>query len=145
MSEPLLTIASQDGAVELQLTREQVRMKLSESVLEEYRSEVRSDPDVQASGLIGSFVRAVTGAVEKLISSSITYAIADIDSVAYRDGALVFTYRKRHMPTFDVVQISQDGDVNGSGARRSALAAFTPADAQEFVQRFTSVKEQATR
>lgn len=143
MSDPLLTITSQEDAVELQLTREHVRMKLSEKVMEEFRSEVRSDPDVQAPGLIGSFVRAVTGAAEKLMSSSITYPIADIESVAYRDGALVFTYRKRHVTTFGDIQVRLDGISARGGAKTSALTTFAPADAENFVQQFAKVKEQS--
>lgn len=136
MSEPLLTITSRENAVQLSLTNEQVRMTLSESVTREFHDDVRSDPDVQAPGLAGRFARFITGAVEKLLSSAIEYAVADIESVTMRDGALVFTYVKRHRPSFEDITIVLDG------ATVPALATFAPADAQAFAERFAALKGQ---
>lgn len=139
MSEPVLTITSQEDAVELVLTSEGVHMKLSDAVLHEFRSDVQTDPDVQAPGLVGRFARMVTGAAEKLISSTIEYPLADIESVADHDGTLVFTYRKRRAFSFENVTITLNG------ARVPALAAFSPADAQTFAQQFAAVKAQNAR
>ena len=139
MSEPVLTITSQEDAVELILTHEQVLMKLSDAVLHEFRSDAQADPDVQAPGLAGRFARMVTGAVEKMISSTIEYPLADIESVADRDGTLVFTYRKRRAFSFETVTIVLNG------VNVPALAAFSPADAQNFAQQFAAVKAQTTR
>ncbi len=137
MSEPMLTITSRENAVQLSLTSEQVRMTLSEAVMREFHDEVRADPDVKAPGLTGRFARFVTGAVEKLISSSIQYAVADIESVEVRDGALVFTYVKRHRPSFEDITIVMDG------VNTPVLAAFAPSDAQAFAERFAALKGQS--
>lgn len=139
MSEPILTITSHEDAVELILTQEGVRMRLSENILRQFRDEVAADPDVQAPGWIGRFARAVTGAAGHLLKSYIEYTLDDIDSLVYEGGALVFTYRKRHLPSFEDVKISDDG------ANMSVLASFAPADAQNFVERFNTLKAQARR
>jgi hypothetical protein len=134
MSEPILTITSQEDAVELLLTQDSVRMKLSEHVLQEFRREVEADPDAQAPGWVGSFVRAVTGAAGKLLSSYIEYALYDIESLVERDGTLVFTYRKRHRPSFEDISIVLHGK------RLTALEAFTPSDAATFAAQFAALK-----
>lgn len=136
MSEAVLTITSQEDAAELVLTQSSVRMKLSESVLREFRDEVAADPDVQSHGLAGRFARAVTGAVGALLSSYVEYPLYEIESLAYRDGALVFTYHKRHRPSFEDISFVLHGK------RMSALAAFAPADAMTFVERFNELKTQ---
>lgn len=137
MTEAVLTITSQEDAVELILTQSSVRMKLSESVLRQYRDEVAADPDVQSPGLVGRFARAVTGAVGALLSSYIEYPYYEIEALDYRDGALIFTYRKRHRPSFEDITFDL------KGKRISALAAFAPADAATFVQRFHALKSQS--
>lgn len=139
MSEPLLTIISRDNAVELSLTSDRVHMTLAESALQEFRNDVRADPDAQAAGLIGRFVRFVTGAADKLLSSGIEYAIADIESVTVRNGTLVFVYGRRSYPSFDAVSIVLDG------VNTPALAAFAPADAQTFAERFAAEKAQQSK
>ena len=139
MSEPVLTITSQEDAVELLLTQDSVRMQLSERVLEEFRREVESDPDVQAPGLAGRFVRAITGAAGKLLKTNIEYPLYDLESVAVRNGALVFTYLRRQRPDFEDVNIVV------KGTRIPALAAFAPADMAAFVERFTALKAQTQR
>lgn len=136
MSEAVFTITSHEDAVELMLTQASVRMKLSESVLREFRDEVAADPDVRSPGLVGRFARAVTGAVGALLSSYIEYPLYEIEALDYRDGALVFTYRKRHRPSFEDITF----DMNGK--RMPALAAFTSADATAFVERFNALKAQ---
>lgn len=138
MSDPLLTITSREDAVELILTQDTVRMKLSEAILEQFRKEVSDDPDVQAPGLIGKFVRAVTGAAGKLLSTSIEYPIYDIASVEDRAGTLVFTYLRRQHPSFEDISMSFDDK-----KRVSALAAFAPADAAAFAERFATLKAQS--
>lgn len=139
MSEPILKIISQEDAVELTLTRESVRMRLSDSVLQQFRREVDADPDVQSPGLAGRFARAVTGAVGKLLTSYIEYAVYDIESVVERNGTLVFTYHKRHVPSFEDINLG----INGRTV--SALAAFAPADASQFAEQFAALKAQAQR
>ena len=139
MSEPILTITSREDAVQLILTQESVRMRLSERVLEEYRREVGSDPDVRAPGLAGRFARAVTGAVGKLLGTYIEYALYDIESVTTRDGALIFTYHKRHRPSFEDITVVEGGTTT------SALAIFTPNDAARFAEQFALLKGQPPR
>ncbi len=137
MTEALLTITSQEDAVELILMQSSVRMKFSEAVLREYQDEVAADPDVRAPGLVGRFARAITGAVGAFLSAYIDYPLYDIDALDYRDGTLIFTYRKRHRPSFEDITFDL------KGKRISALAAFTPADAATFVQRFNALKSQS--
>jgi hypothetical protein len=139
MSEPVLTITSQEDAVELILTHEQVLMKLSDAVAQEFQRDTQADPDTQAPGLVGRFTRMVTGAVGKMISSTIEYPLDDIESVTDRDGTLVFAYRKRRTISFESISVIRDG------ANVPALAAFSPADVQRFVQQFASVKAQTAR
>lgn len=136
MDESLLTITSQEDAVELILTHEQVIMKLSEKIVQEAHDEIHADPDVQAPGLAGNILRLITGAAEKMLGTTIAYSLDDIEAVNYRDGALVFTYRKKRRLNFDDISIGKDG------AFSPALAAFAPTDAQNFVQRFAEVKAQ---
>lgn len=147
MTAPVLTITSREDAVELVLTNEHVRMKLSDAVMREFHRDVQADPDVQAPGLAGRFARMVVGAVGTLISSYIQYDLDDIESLTYQDGTLVFTYHRRHRPSFEDVKFSSDSDKT-SGAKSAlipALAAFSPADAQAFVQQFAAVKAQTQR
>ena len=135
MSDPILTITSREDAVELILTQDTVRMKLSEKILEEFRREVANDPDAQAPGLLGSFVRAITGAAGKFLSTTIDYPIYDIASVEDRAGTLVFTYLRKQRPSFeDITMILDDKQ------KVNALASFAPADAAAFAERFAQVK-----
>lgn len=137
MSKPVLTmtITSQDDAVSLVLSNQQVSMKLSDKVIEDARREMRDDPDTKASGWVGGFTRFVTGAVDRLISSSIDYSLDDITSVTVADGRLVFTYAKRHMLTFEDVKISENGSTI------PALATFALGDAQAFAEAFAQLKQ----
>lgn len=137
MSEPILTITSREDAVELILTQDTVTMKLSEAVLEQFRKEVADDPDVQAPGLLGKFVRAVTGFAGKMLNTTIAYPIYDIASVEDRAGTLVFTYLRRQRPSFEDINFMFDDK-----QKVSSLAAFAPADAAAFAARFAALKEQ---
>lgn len=132
MNDPILTITSRDNAVELTLTGDTVRMNLSEAVLRQAHDEMAADPDVRAPGLAGKFARAITGAVNKLISSTIEYPLYDIASVEDRAGTLVFTYLRRQRPSFEDIRIGEDG--------RGALASFAPADAARFAAQFAALK-----
>jgi len=136
MSEPILTIRSEKDAVELVLTETDVSMKLSESVLKEAQSEMnqdlQNDPDVAKGGLAERFGHFIAHAVDKLLHQSIEYPLADIQSVEYRDGGLVFTYRKKHALSFETVNVES----------KPALKSFSAADAQAFVEKFDQVKSQ---
>lgn len=134
MSQPILTIMSENNAVELILSDASVTMKLSESLLEEVRAEMRSEPEMRQDGFVGKFVRFVTSSVDKMISQTIEYPLADIASVDYANGALVFTYNKKHMLTFDAISVGA-----GKG-RESVLSTFAEGDARAFVERFHEVK-----
>jgi hypothetical protein len=134
MSEALLTITSREEAVELTLTRTSVSMRLAKATLDEVRDELHAEPDREAPGLTGRFVRFVTDSVEKLVSKQIEYPLDDLSAIEYRDGRLVVTYRKRHLPTFDAVHVTVDGKT------MPALAAFREDDARAFAQRFAEVK-----
>ncbi|MDE3230316.1 MAG: hypothetical protein KGO05_10575 [Chloroflexota bacterium] len=136
MSDPILTITSRENAVELILTEDTVRMKLSDAVLKEARDEMAADPDTRAPGLTGKFVRAITGAVNKFISSTIDYPLYDIASVEDRAGTLVFTYLRRQRPSFEDIHIGDNGG-------RAALASFAPADTARFAAEFAALKAKA--
>ena len=134
MSEPILTIKSEQDAVELVLTDTDVSMKLSESVLKEAQSEMKQDldddPDVKKGGLAERFGHFIAHAVDTLLHQTIEYPIADIQSVEYRDGGLVFTYHKKHGLSFETVKVDST----------PALKAFSEADARAFVEKFDQVK-----
>lgn len=134
MAEPLLTITSTDKGVELVLTDTSVTMKLSDAIQQqaqrEMQQDMQNDRDVQQGGLAARFARFVTTAVEGLLRHSIEYSLADIDSAAYQDGGLIFTYHKKHAFSFEVVNI--DGT--------PALKSFAEADARAFTQCFAEVK-----
>jgi hypothetical protein len=135
MAEPLLTITSTNGGVELVLTDSAVSMKLSDAVLQqaqhEMREDLQNDRDVQKGGLAGRFARFVTTAVDHLLHHTIEYPLKDIASVAYQDGGLVFTYHKKQLLSFETVNI--DGT--------PALKSFAEADARAFVERFAAAQE----
>lgn len=126
MSTPIMTITSAENAVSLTLTEQAITMRLSDHVLEEARRDIEADKDVAAPGWVGNFARFVTGSVEKLLRTSIEYPLTDIASIDYQNGTLVFTYRKKHMLTFDAVNIVVNGE------RKQALACFAPDDARAF-------------
>jgi hypothetical protein len=134
MGEPILTIKSEQNAVELVLTDTEVSMKLSESVLKEAQSEMKqdlqNDSDVQKGGLAGRFGHFIAHAVDTLLHQTIEYPIADIESVEYRDGGLVFTYRHKHTLSFETVRVDD----------KSALKSFSESDARAFVEKFNQIK-----
>jgi hypothetical protein len=135
MSGIPLTISSTPDGVELVLTDTTVSMKLSDAIVQEAQSEMRqdvqNDSDVQKGGLAARFANFVTQTVENLLHHTIEYPIGDIESVVYKDGGLVFTYRKKQTLSFETVNI------NG----KPVLKSFPETDALLFVQRFTEVKE----
>jgi hypothetical protein len=124
------TIKSDNNAVELTLSDAAVTMKLSESLLQEVQGEIQRDPDVQKGGLAGRFAQFVTHAVDSMLHKTIEYSLADIKSVEYQDGGLVFAYNKKHTFSFEVVKIGN----------KAALQSFTEADARAFAERFSQVK-----
>ncbi len=126
MSTPIMTITSAENAVSLTLTDQSITMRLSDHVLDEVHREIEEDKDVSAPGWAGNLARFVTSSVEKLLRTSIEYPLTDIASIDYRDGTLVFTYRKKHMLTFDDVKITVNGE------QKQALACFAPDDARAF-------------
>ena len=130
MAEPLLTITSINDGVELVLTDTSVSMKLSDTILLHLALRLLNDRDVQKGGLAARFAHFVTSAVEGLLHHTIEYSIHDIASVAYQDGGLVFTYRKKHALSFEIVKIDD----------KPALKSFAEADARTFAQRFADVK-----
>jgi hypothetical protein len=135
MSESvLLSIKSNDNAVELTLSDATVTMKLSESLLQEVDGEMQRDlqhdSDVAKGGLAGRFAQFVTNAVGSMLHQTIQYALADIKSVEYQNGGLVFAYNRKHTLSFEAVNIGS----------KPALQSFTEADARAFADRFTEVK-----
>lgn len=127
MSTPVMTITSAENAVSLTLTDQAITMKLSDNILDEVHREIEADKDVAAPGWAGNLARFVTGSVEKMLRTNIEYPLTDIASVNYQNGAIVFTYHKQRMMTFEDVNIGMDGK------RQPALASFNPDDAQAFV------------
>jgi hypothetical protein len=130
----LLTIKSDNNAVELTLSDAAVTMKLSEGLLQEVEGEMQRDlqhdSDVQKGGLAGRFAQFVTHAVDSMLHHTIQYSLADIKSVEYQNIGLVFTYNKKHALSFEQVNM---GD-------KPALQSFAEADARAFAERFSQVK-----
>ena len=133
MAAPILEITSAENAVTLTLTNAAISMRLSDQVLAEAHREIEEDKDVSAPGWAGNLARFVTDSVEKLLRTSIEYPLSDIESVDYRDGKLVFTYRKRRMLTFDDVSIVI------KGKREKALETFSPEDSRAFFAKVCEV------
>jgi len=136
MSEPLLAITSAD-AIELVLTDSTVSMRFSEKVRGEVHAEIAAEPEIQSPGLAGRFARFVTGAVEKFINKTIEYPLADVTSAEYTGGALVFTYTHKQHPSFESINVGQNGQ---NGKNVPVLQTFAPEDAQAFVAKFREVK-----
>ena len=133
MSEPLLVVTSSD-AIELVLTDSTVSMRFSEKVRGEVQAEIAAEPEIQSPGLAGRFARFVTGAVEKFMNKSIEYPLADVTSAEYTGSALVFTYTHKQRPSFETINVGQNGK------NVPVLQTFAPEDAQAFVAKFREVK-----
>ena len=150
---PVLTITTQEDAIELVLTQSSVVMRLSDQIVDQVHEQIHRDPDIQRQqGLIGRFARFVANSAEKMISGSIEYDIDDIESVTYTDGTLVFTYVKKHGLSFEDLTVGDQGHDITAGkhggkhaTNASVLSLFAPEDAQAFVARFQQLKAQATQ
>lgn len=136
MSESLLSITSQTGAIELGLTSTGVHMQLAGKVLEEVHAELASaDEQTQAEPSWATrFAHFVTRSVGKLVSKSIEVPISDIASVEYTDSRLVFHYVKKPLLSFETVS------VNEGKQNIPVLQTFAEADARAFVAKFAEVK-----
>ncbi len=135
----ILSITSREDAFELVLTNTAVILRLSEKVRDEAAREIRSDPDYQDEGFAGRLTRWIGGKVERMLSHTIEYALDDITGADYVDGTIVFTYRKKHFPSFEHVRATI------GGTTIPALASFEPADAQAFVAKVREVKGQTAQ
>lgn len=135
MDEPLLTITSQTGAIDLVLTATSVRMQLAGKVLDEVHAELASaDAEPQESAWASRFAHFITRSVGKLVSKTIEVPLSDIASVEYTGGALVFHYVKKPLLSFETTSV-------GEGKRPvPVLSTFSEADAQAFVARFAEAK-----
>ena len=137
MSDSLLRIASQPEAVDLMLTPTSVRMQLAGKVLDEVNAELASaasETEAKESPLIARFVSFVTRSVGKLVSKTIEVPLADIASVEYTGGALVFHYVKKPLISFEVASV-------GEGQQHAkVLQTFAEADARAFVAKFAEAK-----
>lgn len=126
--QPLLTIHSIGNEIALALTPTHVVVRLSDEQLAKARQEIESEPERQRPGLIGAFVRAVTGFASHVVATTVRYPIADIDSVTNDNGVLTFKYNKRHMPSLDTF------------ATDHGKPAYSNADAEAFVAKFNELK-----
>lgn len=124
-----LTIETEGGAVGLTLTRAHVTMDATDALKGELRDETAADPDTQRPGLAGRFARLVTGSVRELLERTISYPLADIDTVVC-DGEALFSYRRKHTPSFEAVREND----------RPALSNFSEGDAPAFVSAFDQRK-----
>lgn len=126
--QPLLTIHSVGNEIALSLTQTHVVVRLSDEQLAKARQEIESEPDRQAPGLVGSFVRMVTGFASRVVGTTVRYPIADIDSVTNANGVLTFKYNKKHTPSLDTF------------ATDHGKPAYSNADAEAFVAKFNELK-----
>jgi hypothetical protein len=140
MGDPLLTITSQTGAIDLVLTATTVRMQLVGKVLDEVNTELTSAAnETQEPAWAARFVHFVTRSVGKLVSKSIEVPIADIASVEYADGGLVFHYVKKPLISFEIASA-----VEGK-QQVPVLQTFAEADARAFVEQFAKAKAAQAR
>lgn len=134
MGQTELTIVTKDGGIALTLTGSRVRMHMSDAARDEMRRDLREDADLKG-GLIGRFARLVAEGTGELVARGIECTVADIESIAYERGSLVFIYRRKLAPSFEDVRV-------GKGWRAvPALRAFREADARAFVQAFDAHRQ----
>ncbi|HEY5087878.1 MAG TPA: hypothetical protein VII66_11015 [Gemmatimonadaceae bacterium] len=128
MSGDSLMIRTTDGAINLGLANDTVFMGLSDSVLAVARSDMARDTEEKQNAFAGTIERFVKKSVGTALQMRVKYALADLDSATYRNGAIRFAYRDRRRMAFE--NVSQDG--------HKALESFSPADAQKFVDTVNS-------
>ncbi len=133
-TEPLVSITSENGLFELVLTRAKVSLQITPALREKMEQDwQRAKADLQKAGLLTRAVSHVIGGLGKKMLDKIEYPLADIETVKYTDGALVFTYRKRRIRSFESFTVNQEGQ------EIAALQTFRPADAREFVRQFNLI------
>ncbi len=99
-----LTIETEGGADGLTLTPAHITMHAADALKQELRDETATDPDTQSPGFAGRFARFVTRSVRGLLERTLSYPLADIETVVYDGETLVFSYRRKHTLSFEAVR-----------------------------------------
>ena len=124
-------MATRRGTLLMRLRHDSVLIGFSDSLRQAVKGEVDSSMHADAEGEASGLGRAVRGAVEATVKTTLRevfekqrgFPVSDLRGVRYEDGAIVFDYvRKPLIAPEDI----KDGDL-------SMLAQFHPADAARFV------------
>jgi hypothetical protein len=125
LGEGDVAVTSTDGAVQLMLVGDTVRMQLSDSLRASVKAEVDSSLDHDA-GAIGS---AIGGAVGKIVGGAMGFVVRlpvdEVENVRYEEGQIRFESRGN---TKFTMSGRSDGNGDGKGA------SFTPEDGERFVE-----------
>ncbi len=126
-------ITTRDDMASLFLTDRVVAVQLTDRAIARI---ARDHDDGGEGGEGGAFARAIShvvvSGVQKMLRRSLEIPVAEIRSVDYREGRLVFT-------SVDGETILQDVEIDDT----DMMAAFRPADARAFVRSFRAVKARA--
>lgn len=118
-----MVIRTTDGTMDLGLARDTVFMGLTDSVLTVARNDMARDTEETTSAIGRTIERFMKKSVGKALQMKLKYPLADIDTVAYRNGSIMFKYRNRRRMAFE--NVSQSG--------HKALNSFDSTDSQQFV------------
>lgn len=122
-----IVITTREGDVDLGLTDEVLFIRLSPKKVDEIEEEI--DAEIEGTeGLGRSIAEAVTGAVTGALRHAVQFPVDDVEAVRYENGRLDIDFvGEGSMPN-----IERDGE--------PVEEAFSPADAERFVEAFEAVK-----
>lgn len=127
----LHSILSQDGVVEMGLTREWVYFALSDSTRAEAQSEIRED--AEADGVRGFFGGLMQSLLGKALDFRAKFAVSEIEDIRWEDGRMRFVFEDPDRRIDENLQIGEDGD---------ATEAFAEDQVRAFAEVFRAVKEE---
>ncbi|HEX2203618.1 MAG TPA: hypothetical protein VHG91_09985 [Longimicrobium sp.] len=124
-------ITTTNQKASLMLVDGMVAMQLTDRTLREITRDMDRDAreDADDGFLARTIANAVRNSVGSMLRRSFQYPVADIESVEYRRGRLVFT-------TEDGDEIFRNVEVDDD----ELMETFSPADAQAFVREFRALK-----
>lgn len=124
------TMATEDGALVMGLTREWVYFTLSDSVRAEARAEVASRTD--SGGVKGFFGGLMRSAVGKALSFRAKYPVSEIRDIRWEDGRMMVEFVDPDQRIEDNFQADDDEPVT---------EAFAEEDVRAFSDAFRALKQ----
>ena len=126
----LHSILSEDGFVEMGLTREWVYFALSDSARSEAQAEIRED--AEADGVRGFFGGLMQSVLGKALDFRAKFAVSEIEDIRWEDGRMRFVFEDPDRRIDENLQIGEDGSVT---------EAFSEEQVRAFAEVFRAVKE----